>query len=258
MSPSTLAIAATSAMAIGLTLGLIGGGGSVLTVPVFAYLLGYPAKQAIAMSLPVVGLTSLVGAARHWRAGNLVWRTALAFGAVAMVGSYGGARLARFLDGRTQLVGLGVVMVAAAVSMLRSAASPAPIEQHVTHHSLPVIALAGVGVGVLTGLVGIGGGFLIVPALVVLVGVPMRQAVGTSLAVISMNAASGFLGYAGTVQVDWPALGLFAGVAIAGILVGTQLHAQVTSAQLKRGFALFLLVVASFILYQNRGILTGS
>jgi uncharacterized membrane protein YfcA len=245
MLPSTLALAAVSALAIGLTLGLIGGGGSVLTVPVFAYVLGYPPKVAIAMSLPVVGATSLVGAARHFRAGNLLWRTALAFGVVAMVGSYAGARLARHLDGRVQLAALGVVMVVSAISMLRSAGSAANETPH--QAPLPVVALAGVGVGLLTGIVGIGGGFVIVPALVLLLNVPMKQAVGTSLAVI-----------AGQVSIDWPILLVVAAIAIVGILAGTHLHASASPAQLKQGFALFLLAIAGFILYQNRGVLTGS
>jgi uncharacterized membrane protein YfcA len=256
MLPSTLALAAVSALAIGLTLGLIGGGGSVLTVPVFAYVLGYPPKVAIAMSLPVVGATSLVGAARHFRAGNLLWRTALAFGVVAMVGSYAGARLARHLDGRVQLAALGVVMVVSAISMLRSAGSAANETPH--QAPLPVVALAGVGVGLLTGIVGIGGGFVIVPALVLLLNVPMKQAVGTSLAVIALNAVSGFAGYAGQVSIDWPILLVVAAIAIVGILAGTHLHASASPAQLKQGFALFLLAIAGFILYQNRGVLTGS
>ena len=255
MAPSTLALASVSALAIGLTLGLIGGGGSVLTVPVFAYLLGYPPKVAIAMSLPVVGITSLVGAVGHWRRGNVQWRTALAFGAVAMLGSLGGAFLSRLLDGRVQLAGLGVVMTLAALSMLRSAALPDT--SGAAQKPLVLIAAAGIVVGMLTGLVGIGGGFLIVPALVLLGGVPMKQAIGTSLAVITMNALSGFVGYLGTVALDWNVMALFAAVAAGGILAGTSLAARVSVAQLKHGFAFFLLAVAAFILYKNRSLLTG-
>ena len=257
MAPSTLALAAACALVTGLTLGVIGGGGSVLTVPVFVYLLGYPAKEAIAMSLPVIGATSLIGAIGHWRRGNVQLRTALAFGAVAMAGSFAGARLSRLVDGRFQLALLGLMMGGAALSMLRSASTTAASDEPAPQRPLALIAAAGIAVGILTGLVGVGGGFLIVPALVLLGGVPMKQAIGTSLAVITMNTLAGFAGYAGQVRIDWMAMGLFAGVAIAGILVGTRLVAHVSVVQLKRGFAFFLLAVAAFVLFQSRAILLG-
>lgn len=248
------------AAVIGLSLGLMGGGGSILTVPVFVYVLGFGAKAAIAMSLPVVGATSLVGAASHWRAGNVHLRTALIFGLIAMAGSYLGARLAVFLSGQVQLVTLALVMLAAAISMLRS--RPARAATHGARDSrdsgaggppLPMarIVAASLAVGILTGIAGIGGGFLIVPALVVLARVPMKQAVGTSLLVIAMNSASGFAGYAGTVDVPWPFLAAFTGVAIAGVLAGTHLVRFVSAAALRRGFALLLLAVGGLMLYQN-------
>jgi len=248
---------------IGLSLGLMGGGGSILTVPIFVYVLGFAAKPAIAMSLPVVGVTSLVGALGHWRAGNVDLRTASLFGVIAMVGSYAGARLAVFFSGAVQLTVLSVVMLAAAASMLRpgrgkdGAAKPTNSDGRA---SLPLgkIAAVGLAVGVLTGVVGIGGGFLIVPALVVLGRVPMKQAVGTSLLVIAMNSVSGFAGYMGTVDIPWPFLAAFTSVAIAGILVGTYLVRFVSGAALKRGFAMFLLVIGALMLYQNRGVLTGA
>ena len=257
MAPSTLALAAACALVTGLTLGVIGGGGSVLTVPVFVYLLGYPAKEAIAMSLPVIGATSLIGAIGHWRRGNVQLRTALAFGAVAMAGSFAGARLSQLVDGRFQLALLGLMMGGAALSMLRSASTTAASDEPAPQRPLALIAAAGIAVGILTGLVGVGGGFLIVPALVLLGGVPMKQAIGTSLAVITMNTLAGFAGYAGQVHIDWTAMGLFAGVAIAGILLGTRLVAHVSVVQLKRGFAFFLLAVAAFVLFQSRAILLG-
>src|SRR5438067_207360 len=239
---------------IGLSLGLLGGGGSILTVPVFVYVLGFAAKPAIAMSLPVVGTTSLVGAARHWRAGNVNLRVALVFGAFAMAGSFVGARFAALVRGPVQLLTLGVVMLAAAVSMFRGAparaddggaASGAP-------RLRPLMLLVGVGVGLLTGLVGIGGGFLIVPALVVLAHVPIKQAVGTSLVVIAMNAASGF---AGRVQIEWPFVAAFTAVAIVGALVGAQLAKHVSATALRRGFAVFLVALGVLVVWQNRGAL---
>lgn len=246
---------------IGLSLGLMGGGGSILTVPIFVYVLGFAAKPAIAMSLPVVGITSLVGAIGHWRAGNVHLRTAAIFGIVAMLGAYLGARLAVFIPGPVQLLTLAVVMLAAAASMLRARPAPvdgAPGSPPDTALPLGKIIAVGIAVGVLTGIVGIGGGFLIVPALVVLGRVPIKQAVGTSLLVIAMNSVSGFLGYAGQVEIPWPFLARFTAFAVAGILAGTYLVRYVSPAALKRGFAMFLLVVGAFMLYQNRGVLTGA
>lgn len=234
---------------IGLSLGLLGGGGSILTVPVLVYVLGFAAKPAIAMSLPVVGITSLVGAGLHWRLGNVRVTTALTFGLLAMAGAFAGAKLAVFLSGGVQLALLAGVMLAAAGSMLRGNRGEADTGARPRLALLIPVAL---GVGVLTGLVGIGGGFLVVPALVLLARVPMRQAVGTSLLVIAMNSASGFAGYIGTADLDWRFLAGFTTAAVVGALAGTALAARVPQASLKRGFAVFLLVMGAFVLYKNR------
>lgn len=243
---------------IGLSLGLLGGGGSILTVPIFVYVLGFAAKPAIAMSLPVVGTTSLVGAIGHWRAGNVQLKVALIFGGVAMATSYLGARLAVFVSGTLQLTLLAIVMLVAAAAMLRSSfstpigtgATGGPDEAH-GRMSVALAMAAGAGVGLLTGLVGIGGGFLVVPALVVLGGLPMRQAIGTSLVVIAMNSFAGFLGYMSQVTMPWGFVALFTAVAIAGILAGTWLVRYVSPRALKRAFALFLLLIGALMLYRN-------
>ena len=241
---------------IGLSLGLMGGGGSILTVPIFVYVLGYDPKLAIVMSLPVVGVTSLVGAVGHWRAGNVNLRTAALFGVVAMVGAYIGARLAVFLSGAVQLSLLAVVMLVAAISMFRSArrAPPAAVSSGDDEHvmSAGLLLPIALGVGLMTGIVGIGGGFLVVPALVLLARAPMKQAVGTSLLVIAMNCASGFAGYAGQVQVPWRFLAGFTAMAVAGILVGTHLVRYVSQRALKQAFAIFLVLMGTFILVKNR------
>src|SRR5689334_453659 len=151
---------------IGLSLGLLGGGGSILTVPVFVYVLGYDPKLAIAMSLPVVGTTSLLGAVAHWRAGNVRLETAALFGVAAMVAAYIGARLAHLLTGAVQLSLLAVIMVAAAISMFVNArrSSPATGERPAGRAaSLRLLIPVALVVGLITGIVGIGGGFLIVP-----------------------------------------------------------------------------------------------
>ena len=241
------------AVVMGLLLGLLGGGGSILTVPIFVYVLGVGAKPAIAMSLPVVGATSLVGAAGHWRDGNVAPRVALLFGVSAMAGAYAGARLSAYVSGAVQLLLLGAVTLAAAASMLRTPARILDPRPHRPHHASMV--LVGVGVGGVTGLVGIGGGFLIVPALVLLAGIPMKQAIGTSLVVIAMNSAAGALGHAEHVDLPWGLVAAFTLMAIAGILVGTRLVRYVPPRTLRRGFGVFLLFVGAFILWQNRGAL---
>ncbi|GAC1515926.1 MAG: sulfite exporter TauE/SafE family protein [Gemmatimonadaceae bacterium] len=167
---SMIVVGYTLAAFVGLSLGLLGGGGSILTVPIFVYVLGFDPKLAIAMSLPVVGTASLVGAIGHWKAGHVDVRTAAVFGVIAMGGAYGGARLAVFVPGRVQLALLAVIMLVAAVAMLRSARRPDDERTRMPSHlrRLPVglVVPVALGVGLVTGIVGIGGGFLVVPALV--------------------------------------------------------------------------------------------
>src|SRR2546430_1921740 len=160
------ALGLTLAVLIGITLGLMGGGGAILTVPTLVYVMNVEPKSAIAMTLPVVGATALIGGIRHWRAGNVDLRAAVGFGLVAMIGSLVAARAARVLPGIVQLALLGVVMLGAAILMLRK--SPAPDSAEPPAPRLAVMAVTGLVVGGLTGLVGIGGGFLFVPALVLL------------------------------------------------------------------------------------------
>lgn len=248
-----VAMAVALGVMIGASLGLLGGGGSILTVPIFVYILGFPAKEAIAMSLAVVGVTSAVGAAGHWRAGHVDVRTGAAFGTVAMAGTFAGTRLAGFLSGTTQLAIFGVVMLLAAAFMFRGRRD-APAAERRQGAATSLVMLEGLAVGLLTGLVGVGGGFLIVPALVLLA-LPMRTAVGTSLLIIAGNCAAGFYGYLGQVPLTWLSMGLVTAGTLPGIALGTWLHRFVPQDKLRRGFAVFLLLVAAFILYQNLGTL---
>jgi uncharacterized membrane protein YfcA len=243
---------------MGLSLGLLGGGGSILAVPILKYALSFGAKEAIASSLTVVGATSLFGAVPHWREGRVRLRTGLVFGLAAMAGAFLGAEyLAPFLSGATQLALFGVVMLVAAFFMFReneSAKAAHGTEKGSLARTYLLLLLAlGGAVGVLTGLVGVGGGFLIVPALVLLARVPMKEAVGTSLLVIAMNSLAGFAGYLGEVSFQWRLMALFAVLAVAGSLAGTYLVRFVPHGALKRSFAVFLIIMAAFILYENRG-----
>lgn len=236
------------AILIGASLGLLGGGGSILAVPILVYAVGMTAKPAIAVSLLVVGVTSLIGALRHWRTSNVDPKTAVAFGLVSMAGSYGGGKLAAQLSDRVQLTIFAAVMLAAAVSMFRSKGEEG---ERAAPARLPLVIAAAAGVGLLTGVVGVGGGFLIVPALVLFGGLTMKRAVGTSLLVIAMNSVSGFLAYAGEVRIDWAYTMLFTALAVAGVFLGSALAQHVSPAQLRRGFAVFLVAVSTFVLAQN-------
>ena len=240
---------------IGLMLGLLGGGGSILTVPIFVYVLGFGAKESIAMSLAVVGATSLVGAAGHWRLGHVKIQVALVFGVIAMLGTYIGTRVATRLTGAEQLAIFAVaIFVAAGVMLTRrrtdvahtpEAQSPGP-----SSSSFALIAAQALIVGLLTGLVGIGGGFLIVPALV-WSGLAMRQATGTSLMAIAMNCAVGFFGYFGQVQIAWVPMALVAAGTIPGVATGTYAIQFISQDALRRVFAVFLVGLAAYMLYRS-------
>ena len=254
-----VAAAIVPGVLIGAVLGLLGGGGSVLTVPIFVDVLGVGPKQAIAMSLAVVAATSVFGTARHWRAGNVNVRIAAVFGGVAMLGTLFGVQLARFIPGTTQMVIFGAVMLAAAAFMLRG--RPESDEKRGGGVARPVVSAVrvvpgGLLVGSLTGIVGVGGGFLIVPALM-LMRMPLREAVGTSLLVITGTCVVGFLGYLGHVSLDWVAVAFVAGGTLPGIALGSYLHQFVAQSILRRGFAVFLVVMAAFIFIENMGALSA-
>ena len=242
------------AVAIGLVLGLLGSGGSILTVPVLVYLAGEPDKVAIAESLAIVGAIALVGALPYARQKLVDWHSVLYFGVPGIAGTYGGAALSKLVPGTVQLALFAIVMLLAAVLMFRRKTTP--ITADGTPHerqALWKIAGEGLAVGVLTGLVGVGGGFLIVPALVLLGGLSMRLAVGTSLLIIAAKSAAGFYKYLDVLAdaglyVDWSLIGIFAAIGIAGSFVGNALSQRVPQARLKRGFAVFLVIMGVFIL----------
>jgi uncharacterized protein len=239
-------------LTLGLLLGILGGGGSILTVPALVYAAGLAPKAAIATSLVVVGLTSAVGALRQWKAGTVQPRRALGFAIATMVGAFAGGRASALVRGDIQLVLLACVMLASGVSMWRA---PKP---NATAPRPAVLWLAGLGVGVLTGVVGIGGGFLIVPALAGLAAFPMAEAVGTSLVVIALNSATAFAAVASATPVPWRDAGIVAAAAIGGVLGGSAIGATLSAQQLRRGFAIFLMLLAGFILWTNRATVLGS
>jgi uncharacterized protein len=245
-----IALTIILAVVVGISLGLLGGGGSILTVPLLAYVAGLDAKQAIATSLLVVSVTSAVGAISHARAGRVQWRTGLVFGAAGMAGAYAGGLLARSIPGTVLLVGFAVIMIATAVAMLRGRKDVSVGE---VPRSLPAfkIVLEGAAVGLVTGMVGAGGGFLVVPALALLGGLPMPVAVGTALVVIAMNSFAGFAGHLSSVHIDWRLAAAVTAAALVGGLIGTRLSAVVNPDSLRKAFGWFVLAMSSVILAQE-------
>jgi uncharacterized membrane protein YfcA len=245
-----IALTVSLAVFVGIALGLLGGGGSILTVPLLAYVAGMDAKQAIATSLLVVGVTSAVGAVSHARAGRVQWRTGLIFGTAGMAGAYVGGVLARFIPGSILLISFALMMIATAIAMLRGRRNDV---ESVEVPRIPVVKVVGEGllVGLVTGLVGAGGGFLVVPALALLGGLPMPVAVGTSLIVIAMKSFAGLAGYLSSVHIDWTVALMVAAAAVAGALIGARLTAMVNPDTLRKAFGWFVLAMSAVILAQE-------
>ena len=237
------------AMLVGLSLGLLGGGGSILTVPLLVYVAGLQTPEAIATSLLVVGVTSSVAAISHARAGRVQWRTGLWFGAAGMVGAYAGGRLGEHLPGGLLLTAFAVMMTATAVAMIRGRRSP----QAANDTPLPVgrVLLHGGAVGLTTGIIGAGGGFLIVPALTLLGGLSMPVAVGTSLLVIAMNAAAGLGGHLPSVDLDWGLAVMVTAAAVGGSLVGGRLAGRISPDRLRRAFGWAVLAMAAVVFVEE-------
>jgi uncharacterized protein len=244
------------ALVVGLVLGLLGGGGSILAVPTFLYVFHVEPKPAIAMSLVVVGMSALVGFLTHWRQGTVNVRIAALFGALAMVGAFAGARAAAYVPASVQLSLFTAFALTAAVMMLRDSlrTSRAGTSTATAHSSLRFSAMLGVqavAVGVLTALIGAGGGFLIVPSLVLVANVPVKEAVGSSLLIIAMNATSGVAGYLGQVPFDWRLVAWFTSVAALGAVVGTRVMRRLPAARIKQAFAIMILVLGTYLVIRN-------
>jgi hypothetical protein len=245
----TILLAIGLSLLIGVSLGLLGGGGSILTVPIMIYALGVGEKSAIASSLLVVGATSAVAAVAHARAGNVVWRVALIFAGAGMAGAFLGGKVAKFLPASLLLVIFAVIMFATAFFMWRGRKpTPGVADKAAGPLPIPTILIEGLVVGLVTGLVGAGGGFLVVPALALLGGLPMQKAVGSSLVVIALKSFAGFAGYASHVTIDWQLTGIVTAAAIVGSFGGAALAKKVPQESLRKGFAIFVLVMAVFLL----------
>ena len=250
---------------IGISLGLIGGGGSILTVPVLVYLFHVEPVQATAYSLFIVGASSLVGAWPKYKQGFVDLKTAIIFGIPSIVsvyatrkllvpaipsdlGEFGGIIVTKSL---MMMLLFAILMVAASFSMIRSSTSSIELKEEDQKFNYPLILLEGALVGMLTGLVGAGGGFLIIPALVMLSKLPMKQAVGTSLLIIAAKSLIGFTGDLGNSTMNWTLLLSVSALAIAGIFLGDRLSKRIDGNQLKKGFGWFVLVMGLYIIVQQ-------
>lgn len=251
------------AIVMGLSLGLIGGGGSILTVPILVYLFSIDAVLATAYSLFIVGTTALFGSFSHMRMGNIHWRTALVFGIPSIAAVFatrawivpslpdplfhiGGSIVSKALG---LLIFFALLMVAAAYSMVRRPQKAVEPANAAPAFNYPLILAEGLVVGTVTGLVGAGGGFLIIPALVLLAKLPMKQAVGTSLIIIAAKSLIGFTGdLKGSEVIDWNFLLVFSAIAIGGIIAGSILSKRIPNEKLKPAFGWFVLVMGIYII----------
>jgi uncharacterized membrane protein YfcA len=243
------------ALGIGLLLGLLGGGGSVLMVPMLVYVAGLDPKEAIGTSLLVVAVTSLVAMLGHARHGRVCWKTGLVFATSGMVGAYGGGRGAAYLPGGVLLLLFAGVMLATAVAMLRGRNEGAAQtgKERLCPREVPALAILfdGLLVGGLTGLVGAGGGFLVVPALNLLGGLAMHAAVGTSLFVITLNSCAALFAYFSHALIRLELALPVAAAAVVGSLLGGVAAARVRGASLRRGFGAFVALIGGFLLYRE-------
>ena len=259
-----VALASVLAIGIGLAVGVLGSGGSILTTPLLVYLVGFDAKQAITASLLVVAVTSSFGLIVHARAGRVIWRTGLIFGGAGMVGAFLGGQIGQHLPGSLLLAAFSIMMGLTAVAMIRGRKK---VKGHGPGAGLPLfrILLDGLVVGFVTGLVGAGGGFLVVPALALLGGLPMPNAVATSLLVVAMKSFAGFFGYLlqfgnGSLvslnpqtEIDWPVTLIITAGAVIGALLGSRFVGRIHPDKLRKAFGWFVLVMAVFILSQQIG-----
>lgn len=244
-----IALALALALLIGVSLGLLGGGGSILTLPILTYAIGMETKEAIAASLFVVGVTSASSVIAHARAGRIRWRTGVLFGAAGMVGAFLGGRAAAYVPGTVLMLLFAAMMLATAIAMLRRRRAAALARA--VDLAIGKVLVQGAIVGLVAGMVGAGGGFLVVPALVLLGGLPMELAIGTSLVVISMQSFAGLAGHLGHVDIDWRITLAVTAFAVAGGVVGGKLAGRIPGSVLRRGFGVFVLVMAAFVVSQE-------
>ena len=243
--PLTFALGAALALAavIGVSLGAFGAGGSIITLPVLVYVAGIPAHTAISMSLVIVGATSMFGAYFHYRHGQVFARAVLMLGGAGMAGAFVGSSLTHLVSENTLMLAFAALMIGSGAAMLRNKADANLLPQC----SPPRCISIGAAVGVMTGFLGVGGGFLIVPALIIFGGLAPKTAVGSSLAIIGLNSAAGFLGHLRYGEINWLVTAAFLVLALVGMWIGTKICSQLSQRTLQRSFAWFIIAVGVVI-----------
>ncbi|GAA0035816.1 sulfite exporter TauE/SafE family protein [Brevibacterium metallidurans] len=249
MTPTATIAVLALALLVGISLGLLGGGGSILAVPVLTAVGGVEPRAAIASSLLIVGTTSALGLLQHARAGRVRWRVGVVFGAAGVVGALVGGLLGRTLPPGVLMVLLAGTMIAAAVAMLRR--RPRHDRAEPARPRIALVLVLGTVVGSLAGLVGAGGGFLIVPALILLAGLPASAAIGTSLLVIAMQSLAGLAAQPALPDIPWALVLPFTAIAVAGSFLGSALTGRIPERALRTGFAVLVLSVAVALLVQQ-------
>lgn len=251
-----------AALFIGIFLGLIGGGGSILTLPVLVYLFGVSPLLATSYSLFIVGSTSLVGSFNNYRNGWIDLKTASLFGLSSIVTVFVTRKfIVPIIPAHFSIAGFSIsfsiltlilfatLMVLASMSMIKEGDQSKAIPK--SRNSIVMLSLYGIATGLITGFLGAGGGFLLIPALVLIVGLPMKTAVGTSLLIIALNSLMGFVADAGQYNANWPLLITISGIAIAGVFLGELLSRKIDGEQLKKGFGWFVLLMGIFIIIRE-------
>lgn len=252
------------ALLIGVVLGLIGGGGSILTVPILVYLMFINPVTATAYSLFIVGVSALVGAIRNIQKGLVDFKTAIVFAIPAFIAVYATRKylvpaipeelftLGSFVLTKNIAIMLffAIIMLVASISMIRNKRND-PDEDTIISYNYPLIIIEGFVVGVLTGIVGAGGGFLIIPALVLLAKLPMKKAVATSLLIIAIKSLIGFIGDVENLDIDWPFLLIFSAISVCGIFLGIYFSKFIEGKKLKKGFGWFVLIMGVYIIFKE-------
>jgi uncharacterized membrane protein YfcA len=248
-----LAVSLLSSAGIGVSLGMFGGGGSILAVPMLVLVAHLAPAAAVGTSLAMVGATSLVASYAHHRQGNLVPKVALSFGLSGVLTAFLGAKLTALVSGSLLLYAFALLMLVVGAGMLfgRGRCAPTQSRRPAPPPRPTASVLAGAGVGFVTGFLGVGGGFLVVPALIAFAGLELRRAVGTSLLVIAINSAAGFAGHLAGGQLELGLLGLLTTAAVAGALLGERLARRISTIRLRRGFGLLVIVVGLLVTIQR-------
>lgn len=256
LSAMQMVLGAGSGVGVGFTLGLVGGGGSILAVPLLVYLVGVGSPHvAIGTSAVAVAANAAIGLASHARAGNVRWQCGVLFSGMGIAGAFLGARLGKLVDGQSLLAAFAVMMAVVAVVMLRQGEPGEDRIVRLNRENAPMLVGGGLGVGLLSGFFGIGGGFLIVPAIVFATGMPMLQAIGTSLLAVTAFGLTTAASYAAAGLVDWALAAIFVGGGLLGSMAGTRLGRVLAARRglLTRVFAGLILVVAAYMLARSLG-----